>query len=734
MNGRLNMKNLMSSLKDKRNIKVDFVPNSATYTKLELPILYSNLVLIEDMKFENSNYFLRSNGFTSTKIKLSSLTYDSNFDISSCVFRIYPRTYNINKCEVIKQIKMLNENKECKNKDDQIHFKFSAEMFNNLDIVQNKFAEPVRYGDIIMLMHENSKMFIKFNPNNNTLSLSNHDQEATLFSVEPASEIMLNDNQILKTGQPVKFKIAWFNYANDNLYIGTRISVNAEREENNINLRKTVKNERRGSTTKLFNRSSENTYDKEKKKYICEPDVVIEENSSMKWRINLYSPFTSNENLIIYGDFFQIYHCLSNSFLCIGNITEINNSDEAENKLSKNRESIIDTRNENDFSLDLDDSGADLLNENSFSEIDNDLLIKESETKIDAEFFLKKEQTNSEFFEVNSTWIIESIFPLMKKQSFVRFMENNKLDTYRMAFRIKNFKTNKVLSVKPIEDAGFLKALQSDYILYRQGILKGGGDNEGKIYKFTLVDDNKGLNEDEINTEEYQYSLFGFKKYIKSNTYYSQRPECNDFLRIYHISTGCYLKVIPTDKGKSKNVLGNIENIAGCTLTLSKFPEESEVFKICPIDPFSHWKFKFLSSLYSLFQNVTNEIDKGGKDLKNNLMNLEKIQMTSFILDKLLKFTLNKFINKFSTECGYNTVVKSRQILISKFDFSFAFYHRFIYNFWIDKDPELTRLIRLNNMLTQFTNSLDAFNNINSRSPDEKMIIMMYKYTEAIFG
>ena len=122
-----------------------------------------------------------------------------------------------------------------------INFKFSAEIFNNLDIVQNKFGEPIRYGDIIMLMHENTKMFVKFVPQTKILTLSNHDSDATLFSVEPASEIMLNDDQILKTGQPIKLKIAWFTYANQNLYFGIRfpyssdIIINDEHSNNNNN-------------------------------------------------------------------------------------------------------------------------------------------------------------------------------------------------------------------------------------------------------------------------------------------------------------------------------------------------------------------------------------------------------------------------------------------------------------------------------------------------------------------
>ena len=33
----------------------EVIPNSITFTKTALPILYSNLILIEDMKYENSS-------------------------------------------------------------------------------------------------------------------------------------------------------------------------------------------------------------------------------------------------------------------------------------------------------------------------------------------------------------------------------------------------------------------------------------------------------------------------------------------------------------------------------------------------------------------------------------------------------------------------------------------------------------------------------------------------------
>ena len=39
-------------------------------TKIEQPVYYSNLVLIEDMTYENTNYYISANGFTSNEIEL----------------------------------------------------------------------------------------------------------------------------------------------------------------------------------------------------------------------------------------------------------------------------------------------------------------------------------------------------------------------------------------------------------------------------------------------------------------------------------------------------------------------------------------------------------------------------------------------------------------------------------------------------------------------------------------
>ena len=291
--------------------ETEIIPKSITFTKTALPIFYSNLILIEDMKYENSNYFLGSNGFISKKITLSSLKHDPSFTLSNCVFRIFPRTYNVNKYKVLD---FINQKDGVDVQD--INFKFSAEIFNNLDIIQNKFGEPVRYGDIFMLMHENTQMFIQYVNSTKSLTFSNHDGEATLFSFEPASEIMLNDDKILKSGQPIRLKVAGFNYASQNLFFGLSTpysSLNKQKEvaevEDNIEEEENEDENDQGYFTseevlsKDKSTKDKLTYDKKNKKYEENPDLVVEENSPMNYIKQMKILLTSE---IIYKLFIAI--------------------------------------------------------------------------------------------------------------------------------------------------------------------------------------------------------------------------------------------------------------------------------------------------------------------------------------------------------------------------------------------------------------------------------------------
>ena len=760
---------------------------SLIFTKLEFPICYGDLILIEDMKFENSNYFLRSNGFISKKIKLFSLNHDPFFEMSSCAFRIYPKTWNINKNKVLNYIQngsKLNE--------EEINFKFSREILNNLKIVQNKFSQPIHYGDYIMLMHENTRTFIKFLPHNRKLTLSNHDSDATVFSLEPASEIMYNDNQIIKTGQPVKIKIAWFTYENQGLYFSLRFPYPAKAKDDNDkgdNMVNNVNNSNNCSNNEHINIDNDdgNSSDKEanieehienelkyfdykNKLYLKEPELFVEENTNMKWRLTLFSPFTKDENLMIYSDMIHIYHCNLNSILTISEIEEQHQkklSSKLRNTVSQSRfikfdlNQIEPSHDDSNSSFDLNESDISLINNKSFSEIDNQEFPFTTHP-IKVQFYLRQTLAAALNQDVNSIWTIENIFPFMKKQSFVRYFEDSKLDTYRMVFRIKNFKTNKILSICPVNNNNNSNSnidnLLSEEDMYKKGYLKGSGVNNAKYYKFGLVDEKTltGTDEDILN-EEYQYSLFAFKKMIQSKTFNSNLPEKNDFLRLFHIATQSYLKVIPFDKQQQHQTDHNISeygynkinHMSKCVLTLTKFPEEKDVFKLCPVDPNSQWKFRFLNNLYYLLQviihhiddafTLTNQID-GYNDndnededkLQTPKLRFSTLQMMNFILDKLLKFSMNKFINKFSNECGFNNVVKGRQTLISNFGFTHSLLKRFIYNFWFH-DDNMQRMCQLNDLLYRISSSEEALNSINNLSTDEKVLYAMYKYTESIF-
>ena len=95
------------------------------------------------------------------------------------------------------------------------------------------------------------------------------------------------------------------------------------------------------------------------------------------------------------------------------------------------------------------------LKENILVPDDEEILIDDI-TENDLQF--KTEYKNPQFYlssqipynkssteDVNSTWILENVYPDMKMQSFIRFYEEEKLDSYRMTFRLRHFKTNKIL-------------------------------------------------------------------------------------------------------------------------------------------------------------------------------------------------------------------------------------------------------------------------------------------------
>ena len=732
------------------------IPKSVTFTKTALPILYSNLILIEDMKHENSNYFLGANGFVSKKITLSSLKHDPNFNLSNCAFRIFPRTYNVNKYKVLDFI-----NHKGKLDVQDINFKFSAEIFNNLDIVQNKFGDPVRYGDIIMLMHDNTHMFIQYVNSTKSLTFSNHDGDATLFSVEPATEIMLNDNQILKSGQPIRLKVAGFNYASQNLYFGLSVpysSSNTQKEaEENDNYNENEEDEKNEMEENSEEMASEDnnvtdkiSFDKKLKKYKEKPDLVVEENSSMNWRFVLYNPFTTNEDLISFGDFIQIMYCDKNRVL--GAISEEKVVSKKQVKESRKPFSKIKKRESFDLKENILVAGDEeiIINDITDKDLSFNTEYKNTEFYLSTQTPYNKHSTE----DVNSTWILENVYPFMKSQSFIRFYEDEKLDTYRMTFRIKHFKTNKILSIVEVKEDK--KELDKN-----KGIMKGIGINDNKRYEFALIDnifDNSSPNSidsEKMLSTEYQFSLFGFKKTNKSKSVDSTKPSINDFLKLYHVKTKSYIK-IDTDDSKKKNIL-NFDDMLKCYVTLIKYPDEKEVVRIERLHYNTQWKFKFVQNLYYLtchiIQNLKQELEKKknkyiyGDDNINN-ENIQKAKSDSedfsgeenfevsnfiklkFVLDKLFKFVMNKFINKYNDYCGFSNVVNNRQLLISHFDFTNLFLIKLIYFYWLH-DNNLRRIRKIEEILSNIKEGQEA-NNYLQRSKD-KALYQMFRYTESIF-
>ena len=80
-------------------------PASCLYSKLEIPIYYSNVITIEDMKFENSSYYISTNGFLTSNVTLKSMKHNKLFTMQDSIFRIFPKTYNINKYKILESIK-----------------------------------------------------------------------------------------------------------------------------------------------------------------------------------------------------------------------------------------------------------------------------------------------------------------------------------------------------------------------------------------------------------------------------------------------------------------------------------------------------------------------------------------------------------------------------------------------------------------------------------------------------
>jgi len=122
-------------------------------------------------------------------------------------------------------------------------------------------------------------------------------------------------------------------------------------------------------------------------------------------------------------------------------------------------------------------------------------------------------------------------------------------------------------------------------------------------YKFYLVDGGK-IN----NTTEYKCSLFGFVPSIKQN---KQKTEKNQFLRIFHIASKKYVKLLSL--GKNINKDKENEGYLNTLLELVDFEDETEIFKIMPVNITRAWDYKLLNNLYFLFKSLTVHIVKKSK-------------------------------------------------------------------------------------------------------------------------
>ena len=511
-------------------------------------------------------------------------------------------------------------------------------------------------------MHENTHKFLKFDVIKKKLVLSNHDSDNTIFMIEQGGEIMQNDNQIIKSGQSIKFKLA--SQLHKNLYLSLYHSDN-EIENNKEEIPK---------------------FDLKLKKYSKEPDLIIEENSNMIWRFNVYSHFTQEEKVLFFGDFVNIVHCESSGFL---------SSEQMNDKYKKrNKEMSLEIINE--YNVTEESSLNSFFFESNVSdEIEHNKDLMSNEFEFDCKFYLKNLDNNKdEETDVNSCWIIENIFKDIKRLSFVRYYEKSQMDTYKMAFRLKNFKTNKYLSIVKIDNDPTKDQLNEN------GYFVLNSQTGKKYYKFGLVE---GSHEENILSSEYYHSLFAFYPSIKQekNNY---KVEKNHFIQIYHISTKSFLKLITNNNKKEKT------NSIDAVLTLSRNIEDHEVFKIISIDNEKVWCLKFLKNLLNLLwsiilhiknplRNEQNTYQIKRKDSSINYIKLDEsifsesynlknikysiIKSIKFIIDKLNKFIMNRFINKLNQNYDYDVVVSERQLLIFKFGFHHIIIFHFIYEFWI---------------------------------------------------
>lgn len=466
-------------------------------TKIEQPVYYSNLVLIEDMTYENTNYYISANGFTSNEIELQSSLHNKLFNYSNCAFKIYPKTYSINKDKIIDYVKHPSSSLNT-NQIEKINFKFTNELYNNLDILETKFREPIRYGDIVMLMHYVSHKFIKYIPNTNNVILTPHDSECTLFRIEPHQDLMLFDDYIVKTGQAIRIVPAPVKYGMSEAigYLGLQFPYERYRI----------------SESDRFNSK---TY-----KYMSIPSIRMGKFKEMKWRFTLYETLTHNEELIKFGDWVRIEHCgLGKGIALIGDRTDEDGkfvlTAEQEKELEEKYNAFLNEKEEEDIRKERKCSSYIQYVNKIFERRDGgNIPLPPPMKKPDIKYNVSLSDNEK---DVNAIFIIESAIPLSRKRPLLSHYDTNYkgndiflITNHKNIFRLRHFLSGKFLSLH----------------------------QSGK--KFTLIQDPQYINDIYLTSENYKNSLFGTKSCIMSKSNVSH-PTKKDFFRIYHINTNSYV-------------------------------------------------------------------------------------------------------------------------------------------------------------------------------------------------
>jgi len=492
--------------------------------------------------------------------------------------------------------------------------------------------DPVRYGDVIMLMHENSHKFLKYDHELKKFLLSNHDSENTLFIVEPSREIMKNDDQILKSGQPVKLKVASFSHVHQDLFLcihftnknfGTNSSseIHLISKENRKNSSSIIKNNKKSNKISNYNINSYQDlytfsdkfnkfklFNELKKNYFNKPELIAEEKGKMDWRINLYNWFTKDENIINCGDMVNILHCTTNSYFSVENSHKFSIKETFKTRGKDTRKNNIDN--------DIDSlSEISLIHDiQDFNDVFNhDTELVSNNINYGTGFCIKIfNDINKNKLDIGTCFVIEGIFPNMKTQSFLRFYNNKFLDSYRMCFRLKSFHNNKYLTLKKLHE-------NEEYNSYICNSLRIS-DSSDEYYKFELVDSIKEMSNEYLLSSEYRYSLFSFCPSINDSSKINSKVKRNEFLRIFHVESKCYLKIIP----KHKNV--DLNKSTELILTLTPNQEDKEIYKIIPLQSEDIWNFRFLKNIFNLLGSIVKHFSENWNK-KNNEKNFSKNEM-----------------------------------------------------------------------------------------------------------